>query len=94
MKDGGDEINRPERGKNYGWPVISYGTEYSGGKIGTGTRQAGMEQPVFYWDPSIAPSGMMIYSGKLWPCILGHSLLNLFGLSADLLWLWNGRPLY
>lgn len=64
---GGDEINRPEAGKNYGWPVISYGTHYSGGKIGVGTAKAGMEQPLWYWDPSIAPSGMAIYSGKLWP---------------------------
>ena len=64
---GGDEINRPEQGKNYGWPVISYGTTYSGFSIGEGTSKAGMEQPVFYWDPSIAPSGMVIYSGKLWP---------------------------
>ncbi len=64
---GGDEINRPELGKNYGWPVISYGQHYTGGQIGEGTTRQGMEQPVFYWDPSIAPSGMMIYSGKLWP---------------------------
>lgn len=64
---GGDEINRPEPGKNYGWPVISYGTHYSGAKIGIGTEGPGMEQPVWYWDPSIAPSGMTIYSGKLWP---------------------------
>ena len=64
---GGDEINRVEKGANYGWPVISYGVHYSGKKIGEGTHKEGMEQPAFYWDPSIAPSGMMIYSGKLWP---------------------------
>jgi len=64
---GGDEVNHPEAGKNYGWPVISYGTTYAGTKIGDGTEKSGMEQPVYYWDPSIAPSGMMIYSGKLWP---------------------------
>lgn len=64
---GGDEVNRPEQGKNYGWPVISYGVHYKGGKIGEGTHKDGMEQPVFYWDPSIAPSGMMIYTGRLWP---------------------------
>ena len=64
---GGDEVNQPMAGKNYGWPVISYGRHYSGGKIGEGTSKPGMEQPMHYWDPSIAPSGMMIYSGKLWP---------------------------
>lgn len=64
---GGDEINRPEMGRNYGWPVISYGVQYSGAKIGEGTAKAGMEQPLHYWDPSIAPSGMVIYSGKLFP---------------------------
>ena len=64
---GGDEINRPAKGRNYGWPVISYGRHYSGAKIGEGTEKAGMEQPEYFWDPSIAPSGMMIYSGRLWP---------------------------
>ncbi|MHA1528303.1 MAG: PQQ-dependent sugar dehydrogenase [Alphaproteobacteria bacterium] len=64
---GGDEINRPEPGRNYGWPVISYGTNYAGTRIGAGTEAEGMEQPLYYWDPSIAPSGMMIYSGRLWP---------------------------
>ncbi|MEM1268190.1 MAG: PQQ-dependent sugar dehydrogenase [Pseudomonadota bacterium] len=64
---GGDEVNRPEAGLNYGWPVISYGRHYSGFPIGEGTTKEGMEQPAFYWDPSIAPSGMMIYSGRLFP---------------------------
>ena len=64
---GGDEVNRIKKGANFGWPVIAYGRNYSGTKIGIGTSKSGMEQPAFYWDPSIAPSGMMIYSGKLWP---------------------------
>jgi len=64
---GGDEVNKVDMGANYGWPVISYGVHYSGRKIGVGTEQDGLEQPVHFWDPSIAPSGMMIYSGKLWP---------------------------
>ncbi|MEM9474121.1 MAG: PQQ-dependent sugar dehydrogenase [Pseudomonadota bacterium] len=64
---GGDEVNAVRRGANYGWPVISYGRHYSGLRIGEGTEKEGMEQPVFYWDPSIAPSGMAIYSGRLWP---------------------------
>jgi aldose sugar dehydrogenase len=62
---GGDELNRPQAGKNYGWPVISYGTHYSGFKIGEGTEKEGMEQPVYYWDPVIAPSGMVFYTGDL-----------------------------
>jgi glucose/arabinose dehydrogenase len=64
---GGDELNHPEAGKNYGWPVISYGTHYSFTKIGEGTAKPGMEQPVYYWDPVIAPSGMVIYTGDLFP---------------------------
>lgn len=56
---GGDEINRPEAGRNYGWPVITFGENYGGGRIGEGiTAKAGLEQPVHYWTPSIAPSGM------------------------------------
>jgi glucose/arabinose dehydrogenase len=61
---GGDEINRPKAGNNYGWPVISYGRHYSGAKIGLGTKAPGMEQPVHYWDPSIAPSGLAFYTGN------------------------------
>lgn len=62
---GGDELNRPEAGKNYGWPVITYGRDYSGAKIGVGTAKPGMEQPVKYWDPSFAPSGLAFYTGDL-----------------------------
>jgi len=64
---GGDEINIPEAGKNYGWPVISYGRNYDGSKIGVGTQKPGLEQPVYYWDPSIAPSGATFYTGRLFP---------------------------
>ena len=64
---GGDEINVPQPGRNYGWPVIAYGRHYWGGKIGEGTHKAGMEQPIYYWDPSIAPSGMAFYTGDRYP---------------------------
>ena len=65
---GGDELNRPEAGKDYGWPTIGYGEEYAGTLVGRGLTQArGMEQPVYYWDPVIAPSGLAIYSGRLVP---------------------------
>ncbi len=65
---GGDELNRIEPGKNYGWPVISYGIEQSGKKIGDGvTVKKGLVQPVYYWDPVIAPSSMLFYTGKLFP---------------------------
>ncbi|MFB9150311.1 PQQ-dependent sugar dehydrogenase [Roseovarius ramblicola] len=88
---GGDEVNRIRRGANYGWPVISYGRHYSGAKIGEGTHKDGMEQPDFYWDPSIAPSGMMIYSGALWPEWRGHIFVGSlkFGLISHL----AGAPL-
>ena len=69
---GGDEINVPKPGRNYGWPVISYGREYSGDKIGEGTSKPGLEQPVYYWDPSIAPSGMTFYSGDKFPAWRGN----------------------
>ena len=64
---GGDELNVVEAGRNYGWPLITYGQEYAGGRIGVGTAAAGLEQPVQYWVPSIAPSGMAFYSGEAFP---------------------------
>jgi glucose/arabinose dehydrogenase len=64
---GGDEINIPEAGKNYGWPVIGYGVDYSGAKIHEGTQKPGMEQPIRQWTPVIAPSGMAFYTGNLFP---------------------------
>lgn len=64
---GGDEVNIPRKGLNYGWPVITYGVDYSGVRIGEGTSKPGMEQPIFYWDPSIAPSGMAFYTGDAFP---------------------------
>ena len=64
---GGDEINLIKKGANYGWPVITWGRAYSGLKMGEGTHKKGMEQPVKYWTPSIAPCGLMIYSGKKFP---------------------------
>ncbi len=73
---GGDEINIVRKGLNYGWPVISYGVHYSGGKIGEGTAKPGMEQPVFYWDPSIAPSGMAFYTGDKFPAWRGSVLVG------------------
>ena len=88
---GGDELNAPKAGKNYGWPVITYGVDYSGASIGEGQRKEGMEQPVHYWDPSIAPSGLMFYTGNAFPNwknnvfvgALGHRLLARLELDGE-----------
>ncbi|KQV64483.1 PQQ-dependent sugar dehydrogenase [Rhizobium sp. Root1220] len=64
---GGDEINGIEPGKNYGWPIITYGRDYSGAEIGEGTAKEGLEQPLYYWDPSLAPGALAIYRGKMFP---------------------------
>jgi glucose/arabinose dehydrogenase len=65
---GGDELNLIEKGKNYGFPVISYGREYSGELINAGlTSKPGLEQPIYFWTPSVAPSGMTFYTGDLFP---------------------------
>lgn len=73
---GGDELNRAEAGGNYGWPVIAYGVEYAGGPINEGiTAREGMEQPVYYWDPVIAPGGMTFYDGAMFPGWRGNLLV-------------------
>jgi len=77
---GGDEVNIVRRGLNYGWPIITYGRDYSGAAIGEGTEKAGMVQPVYYWDPSIAPSGAAFYTGELFPVWKGNLLVG--GLAA------------
>lgn len=88
---GGDEVNLVGPGVNYGWPVISYGTHYSGAKIGTGTEKEGMAQPRFYWDPSIAPSGLMVYQGALFPGWQGDILVG--SLKFDHIARLSGDPL-
>jgi aldose sugar dehydrogenase len=72
---GGDELNRPEAGKNYGWPVITYGKEYSGAEIGP-SEKAGMEQPIHYWVPSIGPSGLAFYTGDAYPAWKGSAFVG------------------
>lgn len=73
---GGDEINILSAGKNYGWPVITYGKNYLGQQIGEGTSKPGMEQPIRYWVPSISPSGMAFYSGDNFPNWKGNLFLG------------------
>jgi glucose/arabinose dehydrogenase len=80
---GGDELNVPAKGRNYGWPVVAYGIEYDGRPIGAGlTRRAGTEQPIYYWDPVIAPSGMAFYEGKLFPKWRGSLFIGGLGSEA------------
>ncbi len=73
---GGDEVNIIRKGKNYGWPVIGYGVDYSGAKIHAGSAREGMEQPVKYWVPSISPSGMAFYTGTLFPSWSGSLFIG------------------
>ena len=79
---GGDEVNIARKGKDYGWPTIAYGIEYRGGPITGGlTQQAGMEQPLYYWDPIIGPSGMIFYTGTLFPAWKGNLFIGGHGTS-------------
>lgn len=87
---GGDELNHPEAAKNYGWPVITYGVDYSGRSIGEGAAKEGMEQPVYYWDPVIAPSGMAFYTGDRYPGWKGSILIGSLAGSLVRLVLRNG----
>jgi glucose/arabinose dehydrogenase len=80
---GGDELNLVLRGRDYGWPEIGYGEEYSGLPIHQNTQAAGLEQPAYYWDPVISPSGMTIYSGTLFPEWRGDFFIG--GLSSTAL---------
>jgi glucose/arabinose dehydrogenase len=78
---GGDAVHRPRPGRNYGWPVVSYGVEYASRRPVGATSAPGVEQPLHYWVPSIAPSGLVVYSGRLWPEWRGDLLTG--GLQAD-----------
>ncbi|MBF9033410.1 PQQ-dependent sugar dehydrogenase [Rhodobacterales bacterium HKCCE2091] len=80
---GGDEVNRIEPGLNYGWPVIAYGRHYTGLRIGVGNEAPGMEQPLHFWDPSIAPSGLAVYEGDMFPDWRGDLLVG--ALAFDLI---------
>jgi glucose/arabinose dehydrogenase len=78
--NGGDEVNIARKGRDYGWPTIAYGVEYRGGPITGGiTQQSGMEQPVYYWDPVIAPSGMTFYTADLFPAWKGSLFIGGLG---------------
>ncbi|WP_411894460.1 PQQ-dependent sugar dehydrogenase [Winogradskyella sp. A2] len=89
---GGDEINIIEKGKNYGWPIISYGVNYSGTKFTDITEKEGMEQPIHYWDPSIAPSGMVFINSDKYGDWKGHLLVGSLKFQyLDLCTLKNGK---
>ena len=78
---GGDAVHRPQAGVNYGWPLVSYGVEYGSRRPVGSTEASGVAQPLHYWAPSIAPSGLVVYSGRLWPEWEGDLLVG--ALQAD-----------
>jgi glucose/arabinose dehydrogenase len=88
---GGDEVNIVRAGANYGWPVIGYGVDYSGGRIHAAAGKEGMEQPLYYWVPSISPSGLTFYTGEMFPGWRGNLLLGALGRSLRRLVLDGGR---
>lgn len=88
---GGDEVNLVVKGANFGWPVVSYGVNYDGSKIGEGQVKPGITPPRHYWDPSIAPSGLIVYSGKLWPSWRGDIFVG--SLKFDYISRLDGAPL-
>lgn len=92
---GGDEVNIPQAGKNYGWPVITYGEDYGGGNIGIGTHKEGLEQPFYYWLPSIATAGATFYDGDVFQQWQGDLFVAaLRGMTIARLDLENGRMLH
>lgn len=92
---GGDEVNILKAGKNYGWPTITYGEDYGGGEIGIGTHKEGMEQPFYYWLPSIATAGSIFYTGDKFPKWKGDLLVTaLRGQTIARLDLEEGRVLH
>ena len=90
---GGDEINLISTGKNYGWPVITYGRDYNGRTIGEGTSKIGMEQPLIYYDPSVAPSSHLIYSGTLYPDWTGHHFMTTLAEATLFRLTWDGSEI-
>lgn len=90
---GGDEINLISAGNNYGWPVITYGRDYNGQTIGEGTSKAGMEQPLLFFDPSVAPSSHLIYTGTVYPDWTGHHFMATLANERLFRLTWDGTNL-
>lgn len=87
---GGDEINLVRAGKNYGWPVITYGRDYNGQTIGEGTSKSGMEQPLIYYDPSVAPSSHLIYTGEVYSAWSGDHFMSTLADQSLIRLTWDG----
>jgi glucose/arabinose dehydrogenase len=90
---GGDEINLIEAGKNYGWPVITYGRDYNGRTIGEGTSKSGMEQPLIYYDPSVAPSSHLIYTGNVYSAWSGDHFMSTLADQSLIRLTWDGAEM-